>query len=327
MSEQAQACEDIGAILDGAWDDNRIADYLTSTYERPVTAAQLAGAAQAMRARMIPVHAPANAIDNCGTGGDGSHSLNISTATAFVVAGAGVPVAKHGNRSITSRSGSADVLEALGVNLTASPHQLAHTLKQANICFMFAPEHHPSLARISAIRKQLGFRTIFNLLGPICNPAGVTRQLIGVYSESAMRPMAEALKMLGCEHALLVHGHGGLDELSTTGPSKLVELKQGRISEAEFSPAQLNIPIPPANALEGGDDAFNAAAIIRLLDGETGTYRDAVLLNASACLLVAETTQDWANAWNLAAAAIDSGAAKAALIELIDATGKATGQA
>ncbi|MBI1275128.1 anthranilate phosphoribosyltransferase [bacterium] len=311
----------MGAILDGAWDDSRIADYLTASFEHPITAPQLAGAAQAMRARMVPVQAPANAIDNCGTGGDGSHSLNISTAAAFVVAGTGVPVAKHGNRSITSRSGSADVLEALGIRLIASPYQLTHIIKQAGICFMFAPEHHPSLKRVAAIRKQLGFRTIFNLLGPICNPAGVTRQLIGTYSEQVMLPMAEALRMLGCQHALIVHGHGGLDELSTNGPSRLVELKQGRILEVEFSPAQLNITPPAANALEGGDAAFNAAALTRLLDGETGAYRDAVLLNAAACLLVAETTQDWANAWNLAAAAIDSGAAKAALIELVQATG------
>jgi anthranilate phosphoribosyltransferase len=318
--EQAQA--DMGAILDGAWDDARITAFLLEQGEKPVMAEQLAGSALAMRARMVAVEAPESAIDNCGTGGDGSHSLNISTASAFVVAGAGVPVAKHGNRSITSRCGSADVLEALGIHLKTPPQKAGDILKQAGICFMLAPLHHPSLARVAPIRKKIGFRTIFNLLGPICNPAGVKRQLVGVYSLDAMRPMAEALRMLGCQHAMIVHGQDGLDELSTSGGSYLVELKEGKITERLFNPSEVRIAPPPPYSLQGGDALFNAAALVRLLDGEQGPYRDAVLLNSAACLLVTEKAQTWPNAMKLAASSIDSGAAKAALQRLIQATGK-----
>lgn len=221
---------DFARILDGAASHEEILDFLARSVERMSDAVALAAGARAMRARMLPIEAPDGAIDVCGTGGDGAHTLNISTAVAFVVAGAGVPVAKHGNRAMSSRSGAADVLEALGVKLTGDVQTLQRALREANVAFLFAQNHHPALRHVAAARRDFGKRTIFNLLGPLCNPAGVRRQLIGVFAPEFVEPVAKALQILGAEKAFVVHGAGGLDEFSATGPNYFAILQNEGVS-------------------------------------------------------------------------------------------------
>ncbi len=309
-----------GTMLDGGMTESEIAATLTEISERGETAADLVGAARAMRARMIKVNAQPGAIDVCGTGGDGSHSLNVSTAVALVVAACDVPVAKHGNRAASSKAGAADTLEALGLDLDRAAETAEATLADLGICFLFAQKYHPALARIAPIRKALGRRTIFNLLGPLANPAGVKRQLIGIANPALIEIYAQALELLGAEDAMVVAGDEPLDELSVSGESSIMRIGRktstgGVERERLFriKPEYAGLQRFPPDALNGGDAAYNAAALRRLLLGETGAYRDAVLLNASAALIVAGHASDWHSGVEEAAEAIDKGLAKALL--------------
>ena len=300
-----------GQMLDGGMTAPEITVLLIEIAERGETADEIAGAARAMRARMIRVAAPENAIDVCGTGGDGQHSLNVSTAVAIIVAACGVPVAKHGNRAASSKAGGADTLEALGLTLDRASETAEATLADLGICFMFAQKHHPALARIAPIRKAIGRRTIFNLLGPLANPAGVTRQLIGVAHPMLIARHANALAMLVTERAMTVSGDEGLDELSIAGPSQIAAT--GFAMPTKITPEEAGLRRHPPEALKGGDAAHNAAAFQRLLMGESGAYRDAVLLNSAAALIVAGEATDWHAGVEEAAEAIDKGLAKALL--------------
>jgi anthranilate phosphoribosyltransferase len=307
-----EAEHEFGAILDDQVSDNKIASFLIDLADRGETAEEIAGAARAMRTRMIPVTAPENAIDVCGTGGDGQHSLNVSTAVAIVVAACGVPVAKHGNRAASSKAGGADTLEALGLNLDHASETAAATLADLGICFMFAQKHHPALARIAPIRKSLGCRTIFNLLGPLCNPAGVTRQLVGVPSPTLIPLYADAMRTLGATRAMIVSGDEGLDELSISGISHFAAIGFD-LGHDIIAPEGAGLSRHPTDAIAGGDAHFNAAALRDLLEGKPGAYRDAVLLNAAAALIVAGEAQDGEDGVEEAAEAIDKGLAKALL--------------
>jgi anthranilate phosphoribosyltransferase len=262
---------------------------------------------------MIPVSAPANAIDVCGTGGDGHHTLNVSTAVSLVVAACGVPVAKHGNRAASSKAGAADTLEALGLNLDRAAETAELTLSDLGICFLFAQRYHPALARIAPIRKALARRTIFNLMGPLANPASVRRQLVGIARPAYVPIYAEAIRRLGTEHSLVVSGDEGLDELSLAGGNEVAEVKDGAIRMRRMSPADARLPTAPVEALRGGDAGFNAKALRALLQGEPGPYRDAVLLNAAAALIVAGEAADWHKGVEEAAEVIDKGLANALL--------------
>ena len=298
------------AMLDGTVDDTDTRDFLLAMSLRDETAIEIAAAIGAIRARMIPVIAPEGAIDVCGTGGDMSNSLNISTAVAIVVAACGVPVAKHGNRAASSQAGGADTLEALGLDLDHASATAEATLADLGIAFLFAQKHHPALARLAPIRKSIARRTIFNLTGPACNPAGVTRQLIGVARPDFLPVYAEALMMLGMADAMLVAGHEPLDELSIAGVSSMLRLGAEPVA---MTPEDAGLSRHPLVALRGGDAAFNAVALRRLLMGEPGAYRDAVLFNAAAALIVAGEVTDWKAGVEEAAEAIDKGLAKALL--------------
>ncbi|MEZ5669216.1 MAG: anthranilate phosphoribosyltransferase [Alphaproteobacteria bacterium] len=280
---------------------------------RGETIDEITGAARAMRAKALAVEAPAGAIDTCGTGGDVKGTHNISTAAAIVLAGCGVTVAKHGNVARSSKSGSADVLAALGVNLEADLAAFSRSLEQARIGFMLAQRHHGAMRNVGPTRVELGTATIFNILGPLANPAGTRRQLIGVYADHWIRPMAEVLNRLGCERAWVVHGSDGMDELTTCGTSRVAEVRDGTIAEFEIDPTSLGLPLAQPSDLAGDDAATNAAAIRALLAGQTGPLRDIVLLNAAAGLVVADAAVDLTDGLAQGAAAIESGAAAAAL--------------
>lgn len=318
--DEAEAEAAFGAMLDGELADDEIARFLVALSDRGETAAEIAGAARAMRARLIPIEAPANAIDVCGTGGDGHHTLNVSTAVALVVAACGVPVAKHGNRAASSKAGAADTLEALGLNLEHAMNTAEQTLNDLGICFLFAGKHHPSMGRIMPIRKALGRRTIFNLMGPLANPASVRRQLVGIARPAYVPIYAEALARLGTEHSFVISGDEGLDELSLAGGNELAEIKDGEVRMKRVDASEAGLPHAPVEAIRGGDPAHNAAALRRLLDGETGPYRDAVLFNAAGALMVAGEAESWAEGAEEAAEAIDKGLAKALLACWIDVT-------
>ena len=266
-----------------------------------------------MRARMIPINAPANAIDVCGTGGDGHHTLNVSTAVALVVAACGVPVAKHGNRAASSKAGAADTLEALGLDLDRAMETAEETLGDLGICFLFAVRHHPAMGRIMPIRKKLARRTIFNLMGPLANPARVRRQLVGIARPAYVPIYAEALARLGTERSFVVSGDEGLDELSLAGGNELAEVVEGEVRMKRVDAAEAGLPHAPIEALRGGDPQHNAAELHKLLLGETGPYRDAVLFNAAGALLMAGEVETWAEGAEEAAEAIDKGLAKALL--------------
>jgi anthranilate phosphoribosyltransferase len=299
-----------GDMLDGLMSDTDIVASLTGLATRGETADEIAGAASALRSRMIRVAAPEGAIDVCGTGGDGSHSLNVSTAVAIIVAACEVPVAKHGNRAASSQAGAADTLEALGLNLDRAAETAEATLADLGIGFLFAQRHHPALGRIAPIRKAIGRRTIFNLIGPLANPAGVTRQLIGIANPALLPVYAEAMNLLGAEGAMIVAGDEPLDELSISGWSSLMRLGGGL---TRVTPEDAGLPRHPIEQLKGGDAAFNAAALTRLLMGEAGAYRDAVLFNAAAALMVAGRAHSWQDGIEEAAEALDRGLAKALL--------------
>lgn len=309
--------ERFGRMLDGEVSDQEIADILVKMADRGETAAEVAGAVRAMRARMVAIEGLGNAIDVCGTGGDGQHTLNVSTAVAIVVAACGIPVAKHGNRAASSKAGAADTLEALGLNLAHASKMAAETLPDHGIAFFFAQAHHPALARIAPIRKALGRRTIFNLLGPLANPARVTRQLVGVPSPDLVPLYSEAMELLEMQQALIVSGEEGLDEISISGPSRIATI--GLSLEGEnITPEQAGLPRHPLEDLRGGDAAYNAAALRRMLQGEAGAYRDAVLLNSAGALIVAGEVSDWREGVEEAAEAIDKGLANALLDCWID---------
>ncbi|HWA90328.1 MAG TPA: anthranilate phosphoribosyltransferase [Rhizomicrobium sp.] len=312
--DEAQAADAFDAIFAGRVDEDTLADFLRAMSERKPTVPEITGAAKSMRANMRSIEAPPDAIDLCGTGGDGLGTLNISTAVSFVVAAAGVPVAKHGNRSATSRAGAADVLEALGVKIDLGPDAAQRCLDTAGSCFLYARNFHPAMRHVAAVRSRLGMRTIFNLLGPLSNPARVKRQLVGVYAREWLEPVARVLSALGTERAWVVHGGDGLDEVTTTCETHVADLVGGE--------ALLFVLTPPRLAaladLKGGDAAHNAGAIRRLLDGETGPFRDIVVLNAGAALVIAGKARDIGDGVALAEAAIASGRARRALERLID---------
>jgi len=312
---EAQATEAFAAIFSGDVAEGELADFLLALANRRPTVAEITGAARSMRASMHSIEAPPGAIDLCGTGGDGHNTLNISTAVSFVVAGAGVPVAKHGNRSATSRAGAADVLETLGVKIELSPAQAQRCLEDAGSCFLFARAYHPAMRHVANVRSRLGVRTIFNLLGPLSNPARVTRQLLGVYAREWIEPMAEVLGVLGTERAWVVHGSDGLDEMTTTGETHIASLDKGHIQLLDFDAVPRRATLAD---LKGGDAQHNADAIKNLLDGEEGAFRDIVVLNAAAALIVADKAQSIAEGVHMAEVSIDSGAALSRLELLVE---------
>jgi len=316
---EAESEEAFGIIMSGEATPAQIAGLLMAMRVRRETVAELTGAVRAMRARMTRIEAPDDAIDVVGTGGDNAGSLNISTAVTFVLAGLGLPVAKHGNRALSSRTGAADVLTALGVNVDVPMERMAGVLKAAGCVFMFAPRHHAALRHAAGPRVELGTRTIFNLLGPLANPAGVTRQLTGVFDPSWARAMVEALANLGSTDVWLVHGQG-LDELTVAGTNSVVALQDGVIREFTVEPEEAGLARAPVAAVKGGDAAFNAAALEALLRGAAGAYRDTVVLNAAAALVMAGRAADLRDGAGMAARGIDEGAGLAALEALRRAT-------
>ena len=306
---EAEAEEVFGWILDGEATDEEIARFLLAMTERSETSEEIAGAARALRSRLIPIAAPDNAVDCCGTGGDGHHTLNVSTAVSLVVAACGVPVAKHGNRAASSKSGAADTLEALGLDMDAAGRTAEKTLAEIGICFLFAKNHHPAMGRIQPIRQRLGKRTIFNLMGPLSNPAGVKRQLIGIARPGYVPIYADAKARLGTERTFIVSGDEGLDELSLAGGNELADVTGDEFFMRRVDAGDFDLPHAPIDAIRGGDAQHNAMALKALLGGEAGAYRDAVLLNASATLVVAGATFEWCDGAAMAAEALDSGKA------------------
>jgi anthranilate phosphoribosyltransferase len=284
---------------------------------RGETVDEITGAVTTMRGKMLTVAAPEGAIDVVGTGGDASGSYNISTCAAFIVAGAGVPVAKHGNRALSSRSGAADVLAALGVRIDLGPEEIAQCIAQAGIGFMFAPLHHPAMKHVGPTRVELGTRTIFNLLGPLSNPAGVKRQMVGVFSRHWVEPLANVLARLGSERAMVVHGSDGLDEITTAGSTSVASLENGTVRTFEISPDDVGLPKADPKRLLGGDADANAAALLGVLKGEKSAYRDVALFNAAAALVVAGRAKDLAGGMALARTSVDSGEAEGRLDRLI----------
>ena len=309
-SEEAE--DAFGAIMSGEATPAQIAGLLMAMRVRGETVAELTGAVRAMQARMLAVAAPEGAIDVCGTGGDGAGTLNVSTAVTFVLAGCGVPVAKHGNRALSSRAGAADVLAALGVDVDMPLDRVPGAFAAAGCAFLFAPRHHAALRHAAGPRAELGTRTIFNLLGPLANPARVRHQLTGVFDPAWMRPMAETLDRLGTRRAWIVHGQG-LDEMVVAGETEVVELHGGRIRAFTVVPEDAGLPRAPLEAIRGGDAAGNARVLEALLRGGGGPYRDTVVLNAAAALVVAERAADLREGASLAAGALDDGAALASL--------------
>lgn len=305
-----EAAEIFGWILDGETTDGEIGRFLVEMSARSETAEEIAGAARALRERLIPVAAPEGTVDCCGTGGDGKHTLNVSTAVSLVVAACGVPVAKHGNRAASSKSGAADTLEALGLDMDAAGASAEKTLAELGICFLFAKNHHPAMARIQPIRQQLGVRTIFNLMGPLSNPAQVKRQLIGLARPGYVPIYAAAKARLGTERTFIASGDEGLDELSLAGGNELADVTGDSFEMRRVHAVQANLPHSPVEAIRGGDPQHNARALDALLLGTPGPYRDAVLFNAAATLIVADRTDDWALGGEMAAEALDSGRAR-----------------
>lgn len=299
-------------MLDGEMAEGEIRDVLVELADRGETAREIAGAAKAMRDRMVRVSGPENAIDVCGTGGDGQHSLNISTATSIVVAACDVPVAKHGNRAASSKAGAADTLEALGLDLGKAGEVSERTLNDLGITFLFAQAHHPAMKYVMPIRKELGRRTIFNLLGPLANPAGITRQFVGIASPELVETYRDAMKLLGMQRAMIVSGTEGLDEISIAGPTRIATIGIDSFGD-QVVPDDAGLSRHPLEAIRGGDATFNAAALNRLLEGEKSAYRDAVLLNAAGALIVAGEVTGWQEGAEEAAEAIDKGLAKGLL--------------
>lgn len=306
------------AMLSGDMDTPQIASTLIQIESEGVGAEQLAAGAAVMREHMKRVTVPDNAIDIVGTGGTGLKLLSISTATAFVVAGAGVPVAKHGNRGASSPTGTADTLSELGINIGMTPERAAAAVSEVGMGFLFAPTYHPAMRHVGPARKQIGSRTIFNRLGPLCNPASVKHMLLGSAEAHLVRPMAEALQANGVESAIVVHGHDGMDEMTTTGPTSIASLALGEITELDVTPEEFGISRSPLSALTGGAPAVNAKALAELLDGEASAYRDIVRLNAATALVISGKANDIVEGLDLASESIDSGKAKSILMRLAE---------
>ncbi|MFS8038276.1 anthranilate phosphoribosyltransferase [Xanthobacter sp. AM11] len=305
------------AMMSGAATPSQMGALLMGLRVRGETVDEIAGAVSVMRAKMLPVEAPPEAVDVVGTGGDASGSYNISTCASFIVAGAGVPVAKHGNRALSSKSGAADVLVALGVRIDLDPAGISRCIAEAGIGFMFAPSHHPAMKHVGPTRVELGTRTIFNLIGPLSNPAGVTRQMVGVFAKSWIVPLAEVLKTLGSEKAFVVHGSDGLDEITISGGTDIAMLDEGRIHTFTITPEDVGLTRAPPEALKGGDAQHNAKALRAVLDGAPGAYRDVSIVNAAAALVVAGRAHDLKDGVEQARVSLDTGSARARLEHLV----------
>ncbi len=312
--ESRQAFE---IIMSGQATPVQIGSFLTGLRLRGETVEEIAGAVSIMRAKMTRVEAPADAIDIVGTGGDASGSYNISTAAALIVAGAGVPVAKHGNRAMSSKSGAADTLAALGVNLDLSPKRIADCIREAGIGFMFAPAHHAAMKHVGPARAELGFRTVFNLIGPLSNPAGVSRYLVGVFSPDWVEPLARVLASLGAERAWVVHGDGGLDEISPAGTTTVASLENGDVTTMRVSPADAGLEVHPLEEIRGGEADHNAAALRAVLEGADNAFRSTAVINAAAALVIAGRAGDLSQGAERAARSIDTGAALKSLDTLV----------
>jgi anthranilate phosphoribosyltransferase len=310
-----------GEIMDGAATPAQIGAFLTALRMKGETVDEIAGCARAMRQRAVRIDAgPGTILDTCGTGGDGLGTFNISTVTAIVAAACGARVAKHGNRAASSKCGSSDLLEALGVKLENPKEKLEKILREVGIAYLHAPNFHPAMKHAGPVRKELGFRTIFNLLGPLCNPAGATAQVIGIFAPALVRPIAEVLRTLGSIHAFTFHGHGGLDELSTTGDNRVVEMAAGTLTELTIGPETVGVPRASASDLSGGDAAANAAIARDILGGKKGPRRDIVVLNVAVALVAAGLAANPRDGAGKAADALDSGAARKKLDQLVAAT-------
>lgn len=320
LLDQDEAGDAFAVMMEGGATPSQIAGFLMALRVRGETIEEITAGALSLRQRMTRITAPEGAIDTCGTGGDAAGTFNISTAAAIVVAGAGVPVAKHGNRSLSSKSGSAEVLKELGVNIDADFALVERAMREAGIGFMMAPRHHGAMRHVAGTRMELGTRTIFNLLGPLANPAGVKRQLMGVFAAQWLEPLANVLGRLGSSFAWVVHGSDGLDELTTTGPTLVAEWDGSRVRTFEVTPEDAGLPRGRPEDLKGGEPAYNAEAIRALLHGGPGPFRDAVLLSAAGALLVAGRVASLREGAGLAARAIDGGAAAAALARLVEIT-------
>jgi anthranilate phosphoribosyltransferase len=312
-----QATEAFEIIMSGGATAAQIAGFLVALRMRGEKVSEISAAVKVIRSKALPINAPADAMDIVGTGGDGSGTLNISTATAIVTAACGVPVAKHGNRALSSKSGTADALSMLGLNLEAPFEQIERAISEANLGFLMAPRHHSSFKYVGPVRMELGIRTMFNILGPLCNPAGVKRYLLGVYSAQWVRPIAETLAQLGCEKAWVVHGADGLDELSTTGENLVCEVEGKHIKEFSIGPEAVGLPLASLEALKGGDADYNAQRIRALLGGEKDAYRDIVLFGSAAALVIADKVKELSTGVEMAANAIDSGKASKTLEKLV----------
>ncbi|MGA8171030.1 MAG: anthranilate phosphoribosyltransferase [Methylocystis sp.] len=317
-----RAREAFSLILQGAATPAQLGAFLMALRQRGETPEELIGAAQAMRAAMIRVEAPEAAIDIVGTGGDGANTYNISTLAAIIAAACGVPVAKHGGKAASSRSGATDVLAELGVKVGLDAASASACLREAGICFMAAPTHHPALRHAAPVRSELGLRTIFNLLGPMCNPAGVKRQILGVYAKEWLEPMALALRELGSETVWLLHGSDGLDEATVTGSTHVVALERGALRSFEIRPEDAGLPLAAPRELIGGDPASNARALREVLGGARNAYRDIAVLNAAIALVVAGEAKDASEGAAMAASALDSGAARGKLDQLARASNR-----
>jgi anthranilate phosphoribosyltransferase len=312
-----EAAQAFNVMMSGEATPSQMGGLLMALRVRGETVDEITGAVTVMRAKMLRVNAPANAIDVVGTGGDASGSYNISTCAAFIVAGCGIPVAKHGNRALSSRSGAADVLTALGVRIDLSPEAIARCITDAGIGFMFAPAHHPATKHVAPTRVELGTRTIFNLLGPLSNPASVKRQMVGVFSRHWVEPLAQVLCNLGCERAFVVHGSDGLDEITTSGPTTIASLEKGTIKTFDINPEDVGLPRVSPEDLRGGDAEANAAALMAVLKGQKGPFRDVALFNAAAALIVAGAAHTLEEGLALARKSVDSGEAEGRLNRLI----------
>ncbi|MBL8573294.1 MAG: anthranilate phosphoribosyltransferase [Hyphomicrobiaceae bacterium] len=320
--ERDEARRAFDIVMSGEATPAQIGAFLMGLRLRGETIDEITGAVETMRSKMLRVTAPADAIDIVGTGGDGSGSYNVSTASAFVAAACGVPVAKHGNRALSSRSGAADTLMALGVKIDLDPLRIAECIREAGLGFMFAPAHHSAMKHVGPARVELGFRTLFNLLGPMSNPAGVRRQMTGAFSADWIEPMARVLGGLGTERAWVVNGCDGLDEITTTGPTRVAEWTGTDVRLFEITPEQVGLRRADPSELKGGDAGDNAAALRLILDGEHNAYRDIVLINTAAALVVADKAPTLADGVTIAADAIDSGAARACLAKLVEVSNR-----
>jgi anthranilate phosphoribosyltransferase len=314
---RAEAAAAIDAMLSGEVTPAQMGGFLMGLRVRGESVEEITGAVEAMRAKMLRVSAPRDAVDVVGTGGDGSGSYNVSTLAAIIVAACGVPVAKHGNRAASSKSGTADTLGALGVKIGIDPSIVERCIRQAGIGFMMAPTHHAAMRHVGPVRVELGTRTIFNLLGPLSNPAGVRRQLIGVFSGAWLEPMAEVLRNLGSERVWITHGGDGLDEMTTTGPTSIVELRDGAIRAFEIAPEDVGVKRAQPADLKGGGADENAAALMGVLEGAQNAYRDIALLNAAGALVVADKARELAEGFEIAGGALKSGEARRTLAKLV----------